>query len=86
MMAANTDNICIGTDSLASNTRLSVMAELQVLNNSFPEIGWERLLRWATSGGAKALQMNEAVGTFAARTKPAVLNLSLESGTIQRII
>lgn len=86
MIAANTDNICIGTDSLASNTQLSVMAELQTLNEAFPQIGWERLLRWATSSGAKALQIEEVAGTFSAGMKPGVLQLHLESGSVKRIV
>jgi cytosine/adenosine deaminase-related metal-dependent hydrolase len=85
MIAKHTDNICIGTDSLASNTQLSIMGELQVLNEAFPELGWERLLRWATSGGAKALQMDDIVGSFTEGTKPGVLQLSLESGNVSRI-
>jgi cytosine/adenosine deaminase-related metal-dependent hydrolase len=85
MMAGLTDNICIGTDSLASNGQLSIMAELQVLNEAFPQMGWERLLRWATSGGAKALQMDDIVGSFTEGSKPGILQLSLEGGTLTRI-
>jgi cytosine/adenosine deaminase-related metal-dependent hydrolase len=84
MIAAHTDSICIGTDSLASNTQLSIMAEMRTLHNTFREIGWERLLRWATSGGAKALLMDEVVGSFSAGLRPGVLLLSPEN-TVRRI-
>lgn len=85
MMARLTDNICIGTDSLASNGALSIMAELRVLNEAFPQLGWESLLRWATSGGAKALQMDDVTGSFREGTMPGVLQLSIENGTVARI-
>ena len=76
MLAAESENICIGTDSLASNHQLSVLAELETLNKYFPEIGWETLLRWGTSNGANALQMQEVIGTIEAGKKPGVLQLT----------
>lgn len=51
--------ICIGTDSLASNTSLSIMDELKC----FPDIGLEELLTWATRNGAEALGMADEIGT-----------------------
>jgi hypothetical protein len=33
--------ICIGTDSLASNHQLSVMAELLTIKAYYPDISWE---------------------------------------------
>ena len=44
-------NICIGTDSLASNSSLSILDELKC----FAEIPLEKLLTWAVYNGAKAL-------------------------------
>jgi cytosine/adenosine deaminase-related metal-dependent hydrolase len=87
-LSQRTDRICIGTDSLASNTQLSVLAELQVLHAAFPEIGWESLLRWGTSNGAAALQMQDVVGSFTPGLAPGVVLLSsLEpDGRIQRIL
>jgi cytosine/adenosine deaminase-related metal-dependent hydrolase len=87
MIAAHTDRVCIGTDSLASNSRLSILAELQVLREAFPGIGWERLLHWATSGGARALMMGDLVGSFAVGMKPGVLHIpSLEGSAVNRLI
>jgi cytosine/adenosine deaminase-related metal-dependent hydrolase len=87
MIASHTDNICIGTDSLASNSQFSILAELKVLDSAFPAIGWERLLRWATGSGAKALQMERIVGSFSEGLKPGVLHISdVEKGSVLRVI
>jgi cytosine/adenosine deaminase-related metal-dependent hydrolase len=51
LLRKNHLNICIGTDSLASNTSLSIIEELKC----FKDIPLEELLRWATTNGAAAL-------------------------------
>src|SRR5690606_18370379 len=38
--------VCIGTDSLASNHQLSILAELFTLKKNFPFLEWEMLLQW----------------------------------------
>jgi len=68
-------NICIGTDSLASNHGLSILSELQTIDAHFPHIGWETLLRWGTLNGAKALQLQDTVGTFAEGMRPGVVQI-----------
>jgi cytosine/adenosine deaminase-related metal-dependent hydrolase len=75
MLAASGITICVGTDSLASNDQLSVLSELQTLDKHFPELGWEVLLRWATSGGAKALLMDNVIGSFERGKKPGVVQV-----------
>jgi aminodeoxyfutalosine deaminase len=65
-------NICIGTDSLASNQQLSVLAELITLQQHFPELTLEELLRWATFNGARALQIGRTFGSFESGKKPGV--------------
>lgn len=67
-------NICIGTDSLSSNHKLSILSELQTIKEAYPQIEWEYLFRWATSNGAKALQMDEVIGSIEVGKKPG-LNL-----------
>lgn len=66
-------NICIGTDSLASNHQLSVMSELQTIDQHFPTIGWEQLLRWATYNGACALKMENQIGSIEPNKKPSLV-------------
>lgn len=74
MLMEQGGNICIGTDSLSSNHMLSVLSELQTINEAYPQIEWEYLFRWATSNGAKALQMDEVIGSIEVGKKPG-LNL-----------
>ncbi|HVY74416.1 MAG TPA: amidohydrolase family protein [Puia sp.] len=65
--------IVIGTDSLASNSRLSVLEELKTIRKNQPHIAIERLLTWATSNGARALQMEHSLGDFTKGKKPGIV-------------
>jgi len=65
-------NICLGTDSLASNHELSVLAEMITLQLSFPELNLVDLLLWATINGAKALQIDDKLGSFEVGKKPGI--------------
>ena len=65
--------IIIGTDSLASNTNLSILEELKTLQYNFPEIPLEDLLRWATINGARALREDERFGRIEPGKKPGLL-------------
>ena len=84
--------IVVGTDSLASNHRLSVLEELKTLQRAFPRLDTAGLLGWATGNGARALQMEETLGSFSAGKKPGVVLLSgldggrLAAGTMARPI
>jgi cytosine/adenosine deaminase-related metal-dependent hydrolase len=82
-------NICIGTDSLASNHQLSVLSELQTIKKHFPHISWETLLNWGTANGARALQLQDVVGAIEVGKKPGVLWLQGIEGdevSVQRIV
>lgn len=84
LLAASGLNICLGTDSLASNHQLDLYAEVLLLQEHFPEIGEERLLAWASSGGAKALKMEDLVGSFRPGTRSGLVWLKDELA--QRIL
>jgi len=58
------DNICIGTDSLASNGALDICSEINTILNATSVFTLEQLLQTATYNGAKALQLNEKFGTL----------------------
>jgi aminodeoxyfutalosine deaminase len=68
------ENICIGTDSLASNDELSMLAEIKTIHQH-QQFSTETLLRWATSNGAKALNM-PYIGEIAVGKKPGLLQVS----------
>ena len=65
-------NVCIGTDSLASNRELSVLAEMITIQLNFPELKLEELIQWASINGAKALQIENQFGSFEVGKNPGV--------------
>ena len=58
-------NVCLGTDSLASNDKLDLFAEMQTLAHQFRQMSPECILRLATTGAAKALNRTEKLGRLA---------------------
>jgi cytosine/adenosine deaminase-related metal-dependent hydrolase len=65
-------NICLGTDSLASNDSLSILKEMIVLQNSFPEITLQNLVEWGSMNGARALGLNDFLGSLEPGKKPGI--------------
>jgi cytosine/adenosine deaminase-related metal-dependent hydrolase len=91
MFISEDANICIGTDSLASNHQLSVLSELLCIKQHYPRLDWEILLTWATRNGAKALQMPDMIGTIEAGKQPGIIQLTglddtAAKPTVKRII
>jgi aminodeoxyfutalosine deaminase len=68
----NNVNIILGTDSLASNHQLNILEEIKTIVKSFPGIETETLLKWATINGAKALRMDNVIGSFEKGKTPGV--------------
>jgi len=58
-------NVCLGTDSLASNDTLSMLAEMQTLAHMFPRMSAQELLEMATLNAARALREEEKLGRIA---------------------
>ena len=55
---------------------------MKTIAHYFPEIKLETLLQWATLNGAKALQFQDALGSFEVGKKPGVVlieNVELEN-------
>lgn len=67
--------IVIGTDSLASNSRLSIIDELKTLQLNFPSLSIDTLIAWATINGAKALGETDRFGKIERGKKPGLLLL-----------
>jgi cytosine/adenosine deaminase-related metal-dependent hydrolase len=67
--------IVIGTDSLASNNKLSILGELKTLQLKFPDLSIEELVRWATINGSKALGEDSRFGKIETGKKPGLLLL-----------
>jgi cytosine/adenosine deaminase-related metal-dependent hydrolase len=91
----NGADICVGTDSLASNQQLSILEELRTIQRQFPAIHIGELLKWGTCAGARALGLDAKTGSFEKGKLPGVLllkEIDLESERltdrtcVQRII
>ncbi|HVS94425.1 MAG TPA: amidohydrolase family protein [Mucilaginibacter sp.] len=67
-------NITLGTDSLASNTKLCILNEMRLIQEKFPAINTRTLLEWATVNGARFLGIADEKGTIEAGKTPG-LNL-----------
>ena len=72
----NDCNIVLGTDSFASNHQLSILSEMITINQHFPHIPLATTLQWATINGAKALGMDDSLGSFEVSKKPGIVNIS----------
>ena len=67
-------NITLGTDSLASNTKLCILNEMRTIQEHFPALSIDTLLKWGTINGAEFLGIDDEKGTIEAGKTPG-LNL-----------
>ncbi|MEA1897282.1 MAG: amidohydrolase family protein [Bacteroidota bacterium] len=65
-------NIALGTDSLASNSSLSILEEIKTISSHFPDIKLEELIKWGTLNGAKALNFSNQYGSLEVGKKPGI--------------
>lgn len=66
-------DIVLGTDSLASNWSLSILDEMKTIAKTFPYIPITELLKWSSLNGARALQMDDKLGSFERGKQPGVV-------------
>ncbi len=59
-------NVCLGTDSLASNESLSILDEMRFLMRRDEKLDSQTLLRMATINAAQALNLHDHVGNLSA--------------------
>jgi len=55
-------NVCLGTDSLASNESLSLFAEMRAFQKEFPSVSAEEIFQMVTVNPARALRYGNAFG------------------------
>lgn len=65
-------NICLGTDSLASNNTLSILQEMITLQANFQELTLLELIEWGCWNGSKALGLTDFLGSLEPGKKPGV--------------
>ncbi len=74
LLRKNYCNIVIGTDSYASNKSLNMLDEIKtILHHSSEKITASEILQWATVNGAKALQMENLLGSFDKGKHPGIM-------------
>lgn len=75
----------LGTDSLASNTTLSIWQEIRTLSERFLDIPVKTWLRAATYEGSRALKLENQLGRFRKGMAPGLFHAELEEGLLARI-
>jgi len=85
LLRQHRNTIVVGTDSLSGNHSLSILDELHTIHQQFPFIPLAELLQWATSNGAKALQMEDTLGSFEKGKQPGVLVINADLKQVQRL-
>jgi len=78
--------LVIGTDSLASNHDLSIVAELKTLHKHFPHIPIYELLQWATVNGARALDIDNYLGSFEKGRQPGIVLVGNDLESVKRLV
>jgi cytosine/adenosine deaminase-related metal-dependent hydrolase len=71
-------DLCLGTDSLASNEDLSLFAEMRAFQREFPNISADEIFKMVTVNAARALRQQNALGKIAAGFLTDVIALPLE--------
>lgn len=92
LLRSNGVTIALGTDSLSSNTILSITEEIKTIQKYFSSIHLNEILTWATINGAKALKKESELGTLEIGKKPGIVlidnidfeNLKLTDASISK--
>lgn len=76
LLRGSKHKIVIGTDSYASNHQLNILAEIKTIQAvTANQVPLEEILQWATINGAKALEMDDTLGSFEKGKRPGILLL-----------
>ena len=74
-------NLCLGTDSLASNDTLDMFAEMRELARVFPDWLPARIVEMATTNAAKALNQSTQLGRLAASAAADLIAVPVDGHT-----
>lgn len=70
---ANSQNVVLGTDSLASNHSLNILSEINAMKENYPSLSSAELLQFATHNGALALGVDNKYGSFKRGKQPGIV-------------
>lgn len=73
-------NVCLGTDSLASNPSLSILEELRFLHQRRPDVAAHDLMAMGTIRGASALGYDDEVGSLTVGKAADLVVIPREAG------
>lgn len=85
LLASENCTLTLGTDSLASNARLSVLEELLTLQKHAPGLSLELLLEAATSNGARFLGIDKTYGSLEKGKMPGINIIDIEKGLVKKL-
>ncbi len=66
-------NLVLGTDSLSSNSSLSMVEEIKTIQDYFPSIPLERIVEWCTINGARFLGKERLLGSIEPGKSPGIV-------------
>jgi cytosine/adenosine deaminase-related metal-dependent hydrolase len=75
--------VALGTDSLASNPDLNLLAEARFIRQRFPDFPGDQLLRMLTLSGAEALGWDQETGSLAAGKSADLIVLPLPARDVE---
>ena len=85
LLASQHCKLTLGTDSLASNARLSVLEEILALQKHIPGLPLELLLNAATLNGARFLGIDETYGSLEKGKTPGINIIHIEKGLVKKL-
>lgn len=65
--------IALGTDGLSSNEKLSIVDEMKCIQDNFPDIDLDTLIKWVTINGAEALCIDSWAGSIEVGKSPGLV-------------
>ncbi|MFQ5411344.1 MAG: amidohydrolase family protein, partial [Phycisphaerae bacterium] len=72
-------NVCLGTDSAASNETLSILDEMRCVRAEYPDVAPETILEMATLHGAKGLGLDPMVGSLRAGKRADFIQVPIDT-------
>lgn len=81
MLEANV-NICLGTDSRASNPDLNLWEEMRFVAANHPQVSLEGVLHLGTQSGADALGLGDQFGSVTAGKRAALVTIPIQPATV----